>query len=218
MHPCPECRAVADLSGIALPPAGRLVSCGICGGIWRAFPLPSPAAASEPVAAEPPAPRPAEVAPPAPERAKKSSPRAGGRLVWGRRLVIGIAASLTVAGGLAAARDYLAVWVPSSRGVFAAMGMPARPSEVAVELVGIAPVDGGAAFRVTYEIVNDTALRRPLPTVCATGRSSEAERLFLRCFPGDAKGISSRATQRFTFIAADLPAPLADLDLDLSLK
>lgn len=217
MHPCPECKATADLSAIVLPATGRLVSCGVCGGIWRAFPLPAPDSIDELPAEEHTASSPNETASP-PAYAGKRPGNAGSALALGRRLAIGLAALAAIVGALVAARDYLAVWVPASRGVFAALGMPARPSEVAVELVGIAPIDGGAAFRVTYEIVNDTALSRPLPAVCATGRDTDAERLFLRCFPGDPKGIPSRGTQRFTFVATDLPAPLADLDLDLSVK
>lgn len=217
MHPCPECKAAADLSGIALPPTGRLVSCHICGGIWRAFPLAPPATAPEPAVAEEHPPTAAEAAP-APGPAGKPARSVGDRLASGRRAAAGLAAVAAIVGMLVAVRDYLAVWVPSSRGMFALLGVSSRPSEVAVELVGIASFDDGAAFRVTYEIVNDTALSRPLPTVCATGRDGGAERLFLRCFPGDPKGIPSRGSKRFTFVAADLSAPLADLDLDLSFK
>lgn len=216
---CPECNGAVDLAGIVLLPSGRLVSCGICGAIWRAFPP------AEPPPEKPaPASEAATAAPPPETAATAPAARASGRghplakPVWLRRTVVGVAAALAVGGGLLAARDYLAVWFPASRGVFAALGAPTRPSQVAVELVAIAPLEERTAFRVTYEVINETALSRPLPKVCVTGRDSEAERLFLRCFAGDAQAIPSRGARRFSFVATDLPAPLADLDLELATK
>lgn len=217
MHPCPECKAIIDLTGIDLPVTGRLVSCGVCGGIWRAFPLPASETLGIPNGEVQTILPPIEAVPPSDEAERRPS-NAATMLAVARRLAIGFAVLTVIVGALLAARDYLAVWLPSSRGLFAALGKPAGPPEVTVELVSITPVDGGQATHVTYEIINDTALSRPLPTVCATGRDASAERLFLRCFPGDPQGIPSRGTRRFTFIAADLAYPLADLDLDLSFK
>lgn len=210
---------MVDLAGIDLPPAGRLVSCAVCGGIWRAFP--DPPASAEALAdgtvdgtpIPPPDPVPSVpaagiVVPPVPSQVAASLRRTG----------MALALVLVIAAGLMAARDYLAVWLPASRGLFSAIGATTLPSEVAVELVAIAPLDGAMAFRVTYEIVNGTALSRPLPTVCATGRDRAAERLFQRCFAGDTHGIPSHATRRFSFVVADLAAPLADLDLDIKSK
>lgn len=218
MHRCPECHSAVDLGGISLPPSGRLVSCGICSAIWRAFPLAEPLTeALLPVPSVPAAPHSADQVPVS--AAPVRSPRQlTAWLVRLRRAGVGLAATLAIGGCLLAVRDYLAVWVPTSRGGFAALGVPARPSDVAVELVAIAPLEDGSAFRVTYEVVNETVLSRPLPKVCATGRNSEAERLFLRCFAGDGQGIPSRGSRRFSFVAADLAAPLAELDLDLSFK
>jgi hypothetical protein len=217
VHHCPECKAITDLKGIGLPVTGRLVSCGVCGGIWRAFQLPVSDPVGIPAVEAQIMPPLIEAAPPSAE-AERRPRNVKAMLAVARRVAIGFAVFTVIVGALLSARDYLAVWLPSSRALFAALGKPAAPPEVTVELVSITPVDGGQAFHVTYEIINDTALSRPLPTVCATGRDASAERLFLRCFPGDPQGIPSRGTRRFTFIAADLAYPLADLDLDLSFK
>jgi predicted Zn finger-like uncharacterized protein len=212
---CPECKALAILDGIELPPTGRLVSCAVCGGIWRAFPQPvqpdSPAAEQPPPAPDPSA---GEVRIVAPTGARRE--RAA--MTWVFRACLGLAAASIAAGILTAARNYLAVWIPSSRGLFTAVGLSTRPSDVAVDLIAITPLMGDTAFKVTYEIVNDTSLSRPLPTVCATGRDREAERLFLRCFGGDGQKLPSLTSKRFTFVAAELASPLSDLDLDIPSK
>lgn len=212
MAHCPECKAMADLAGIDLPPTGRLVSCVVCGGIWRAFPgLPEPAPTEVPAKNTVD-----EALPPNPPAERTAAPSRVAAWVRSSGTALGLV--VVIAGGLMTARDYLAVWLPASRGLFTAVGAPPLPSEVTVELVAIAPLDGGAAFRVTYEVVNGTALSRPLPAVCAIGRDSAAERLFQRCFAGDAEGIPSHVTRRFSFVVADLPAAIADLELDIQSK
>jgi hypothetical protein len=217
MISCPECRWELDLGDLTVPEAGRLLACPRCSFIWRLMLSEEERRQQAERSAAPPPPPPPEAAPAVPVGAGRVARIRSGLVALLPKLRLAGLALVAVAAlyvGLATMRNTLVVWVPSLRPLFTAFGLHVGPSAIAIRLVGVAPAASGN-IRIEYAVLNDTALARPIPTICATGFDSSGDGLFTRCFPGETASIESKSERRFSFIIVDPVSPVAEVRLDM---
>ncbi len=115
----------------------------------------------------------------------------------------GILASGTLAVFSFLARHHLAVWMPSSRGIFQAMGAAVKPSSIEAEILGWRPVADGALL-VGYRVANPTALSQTMPEICVEGRGEDGETAFRRCFGPDTDKLPPDSVREAEFLVLDI--------------
>lgn len=205
---CPECDVPTTVpAGVPFPPGGRLLSCGRCAAIWRVMPEAVPKEAEEPAAG--PAVAPAEET--APKRRRRGvDPRKLLRLV----LVLALLAALLggLGAGVFAARHHLAVWMPSTRGIFLALGIGVKPSEISAAITGWRIAEGGAVH-VRYRVANPTALSLAMPEICVEGRADEGTTAFRRCFPPEVDKLEPDQARDAEFLVLDSAGAVREIEL-----
>jgi len=203
---CPECAAAVPLpSGLGIPAAGRLVSCGRCSTIWRVLPHEAPA---EP----PPRPTPA-TEPTGAATSKTAATRRRGR---GRKLALAVILGIGVTGSLAGlaflARHHLAVWMPASRAIFLAAGASVKPSGIEAGIVGWRP-GGDGSLLIGYRVANPTAMSQPMPEICVEGRGEDGETSFRRCFAPDIDKLPPDTARNAEFRVLDIHGAVRVVEL-----
>ncbi len=203
---CPECAAAVPLpSGLGIPAAGRLVSCGRCSTIWRVLPHEAPA--------EPPAQPTTTAEPTGATTAKTGATRGRGR---GRKIalaaILGIGATSLLVGLAFLARHHLAVWMPASRAVFLAVGASVKPSVIEAGIVGWRPGRDGTLL-VGYRVANPTAMSQAMPEICVEGRGEDGETSFRRCFAPDVDKLAPDAARDAEFLVLDIHGAVTVVEL-----
>lgn len=204
---CPECEAAMSLpAGFPVPPGGRLLSCARCAAIWRV--MPDAAAQEAEEAPEAPA-----APPPEPAQARRRA-RIDGRRLARIALVLAIVSAVLagLGAGAFAARHHMAVWMPSTRGLFLAIGASVKPSEVSAGITGWRIAEGGAVL-VAYRVANPTALSRPMPEVCVEGRADEGVTAFRRCFAPDVESLAPDEVRDAEFLVLDAAGAVREIEL-----
>lgn len=204
---CPECDAATSLpAGIPIPASGRLLSCARCNAIWRVLP---DAVAQE----EAPAPVEPEKAPEE-EAPSKQRRRIDARRMARLALVLLLVAAVLGGAGMAAhaARHHLAVWMPSTRGVFVAFGAQVKPSELYAAITGWRLAEGGAII-VAYRVANPAALPLALPEICVEGRAEEGSTAFRRCFAPEMEKLAPDQSLDSEFLVLDAAGSVREIEL-----
>ena len=205
---CPECAAAIALpAGIPFPPGGRLLSCGRCAAIWRVMPdaVPKEATEAQPEPVTAPA---GEIGPS--RRRRGIDPRRLARLAIALSLVAAVLGG--IGSGAFAARHHLAVWMPSTRGVFVALGAGVKPSEISAAITAWKVAEGGAVH-VGYRVSNPTALSLPMPEICVEGRAEEGVTAFRRCFPPDVDKLEPEQARDAEFLVLDPAGAVREIEL-----
>ncbi|MFM8680433.1 MAG: hypothetical protein ACKOGH_12590 [Alphaproteobacteria bacterium] len=132
------------------------------------------------------------------------------------RLAIALALLAAVLGGIGggafASRHHLAVWMPSTRGVFMALGAGVKPSEISAGITGWKVAEGGAVH-VGYRVANPTALSLPMPEICVEGRAEEGVTAFRRCFPPDVDKLGPDQARDAEFLVLDPAGAVREIEL-----
>jgi hypothetical protein len=166
-------------------------------------------------------PKDVEVPPPGPaaDQAGESEPKPRRRGIDARRLArvaLALAVLAILLGGLAggafAARHPLAVWMPSTRGVFVTLGASVKPSEISAAITSWRQAEGGAIL-VAYRVANPTALSLEMPEVCVEGRADEGTMAFRRCFPPDVDKLAPEQARDAEFLVLDAAGTVREIEL-----
>ncbi len=233
---CPECATSYFVDDARVPAAGRSVKCSSCGAKWTA--VPEGAAPPAPKAAPTPAPAPvapAPVAPPddivveaAPEPAEepalrprpararaepKPEPKRSGApaMAW----VAAAAVLVGLAGGLIVMRSEVARMVPSTRAVYAAIGIPANPLGLVIEGVHVDPAfQGGrpvlAVSGVIRNVRRDATLAPSLRVNLLDQKGVPLAAKLARPIDGR---VPAGAIRHFAIAIVDPPASVHDLQV-----
>lgn len=201
---CPECAAMVPLPiGLGIPDGGRLLSCGRCSTIWRIH--------LRDVPPEPPPPPTV-----GPTVAAATTGILKPRRARARKIALVSLVGILACGALIAlaflSRHHLAVWMPSSRGIFLAVGATVKPSSVQAAIMGWQPVTGGALL-VGYRIANPTALSQTMPEICVEGRSEDGEMAFRRCFSPDTDKLLPDTVRDAEFLVLDIQGAVRIVEL-----
>lgn len=131
------------------------------------------------------------------------------------RLALLVAVLGGVGGGAFAARHHLAVWMPSTRGVFLALGAGVKPSEISAAITGWRAAEGGAVL-VGYRVANPTALSLAMPEICVEGRADEGTTAFRRCFPPDVDKLDPEQAKDAEFLVLDAAGTVREIELRMA--
>lgn len=132
------------------------------------------------------------------------------------RLAFVLALVAAVLGGIGsgafAARHHLAVWMPSTRGAFLALGAGVKPSEVSAAVTGWRITEDGAVH-VGYRVANPTAVSLPMPEICVEGRGEEGVTAFRRCFAPEIEKLAPDQATDAEFLVLDPAGAVREIEL-----
>jgi len=201
---CPECAAAVQIpAGLGIPSGGRLVSCGRSSIIWRIHPHEVPA--------EPPPPAAVAAADTSATAVLSRSRRGPARNIALASLVLAVGIG-TLAMLAFLSRHHLAVWMPSTRGIFLTFGISVKPSSIEAAIVGWRAASDGALL-VGYRVGNPTALSQAMPEICVEGRGEEGETAFRRCFGPDIEKLPPDAVREAEFLVLDMHGAVRVVEL-----